>query len=318
MPNFSTKSLIASGSSSSTTRPRIWSRSLYLSCSSTRSGISARQGPHQVAQKFKRMTLPLESASVTGLPSRPVSLNSGAGSGLRTKRTVGCWSCAAVNEGNKQSSCAAMKKRIKPDWRVRLMVSCIGKHSGGTTPRGRLKFLGINLPTIRAERRKFVRGCGPAAKVDCRSLRIVDLQRQHNFFKLAHDFDFVRVLDSRIEIRIGAGDDFQKEFVARSVRIAGVIAVEKSSASRSRASLPPIKGGSLNGCCAEGVRLIERNGKGLTGFARDSRVDNKLESAADESSIGIRVWRNRDSRDECSAGLLCCEFLSRFENRGVF
>src|SRR6266852_5174715 len=236
---------MASCSSSSTTRPRIWRRSLYLSCSSTRSGISARQGPHQVAQKFKRMTLPLESASVTGLPSRPVSLNSGAGSGLRTKRTVGCWSCAAVNEGNKQSSCAAMKKRIKPDWR---------------------------------------------------GLRIVDLQRQHNFFKLAHDFDFVRVLDSRIEIRIGAGDDFQKEFVARSVRIAGVIAVEKSSASRSRASLPPIKGGSLNGCCAEGVRLIERNGKGLTGFARDSRVDNKLESAADESSIGIRVWRNRDSR----------------------
>src|SRR5260370_30810647 len=33
-----------------------------------------------------------------------------------------------------------------------------------------------------------------------------------------------------------SGDDFQKEFVARSVRIAGVIAVEKSSASRSRAS----------------------------------------------------------------------------------
>src|SRR5260370_41390945 len=105
MPNFSTKSLMASGSSSSTTRPRIWRRSLYLFCSSTRSGISARQGPHQVAQKFSRMTLPWESARVTGFPSRLVSLKSGAGSGLRTKRMMG-WleSCAGENEGKKPRS----------------------------------------------------------------------------------------------------------------------------------------------------------------------------------------------------------------------
>src|SRR5216683_139102 len=105
MPKPATKLLMAPISSSSTTRPRIWRRSLYLFCSSTRSGISARQGPHQVAQKFRRMTLPWESARVTGLPSRPVSLKSGAGSGLRTKRMMG-WleSCAGENEGKKPRS----------------------------------------------------------------------------------------------------------------------------------------------------------------------------------------------------------------------
>src|SRR5258708_27871829 len=105
---------------------------------------------------------------------------------------------------------------------------------------------------MRRKKKRWGGGWGTAAKVDCRSLRIVDLQRQHNFFKLAHDFDFVRVLDSRIDIRIGAGDDFQKEFAPHSVRIARVIAVEKSSATRARTSLPPIKCVSLNGCCSEG------------------------------------------------------------------
>src|SRR5258708_23158755 len=96
---------MAAGSASSTTSARIWRRSLYLFCSSTRSGISARQGPHQVAQKFRRMTLPCESARVTGFPSRLVSLKSGAGSGLRAKRMMG-WveSCAGENEGKKQRS----------------------------------------------------------------------------------------------------------------------------------------------------------------------------------------------------------------------
>src|SRR5205823_11556765 len=73
------------------TRPMIWSWSLYLFCSSTRSGISARHGPHHVAQKFRRVTLLLYSARLTGLPSRVSSLKSGAGSGFRTRRIVGCW-----------------------------------------------------------------------------------------------------------------------------------------------------------------------------------------------------------------------------------
>src|SRR6266853_4985570 len=141
MPNFSTKSLMASGSSSSTTKPRIWRRSLYLFCSSTRSGISARQGPHHVAQKFKRITLPRESVSVTGLPSRPLSLNSGAGSGLRTKRIVPCCSCAAKIEGEEQRHSAAARNSTRRRWKLRLMVSSIGEHNRGTTPSGRRKNL---------------------------------------------------------------------------------------------------------------------------------------------------------------------------------
>jgi len=81
---------------------RIWSRSLYLFCSSTRSGISARQGPHQVAQKFKRITFPRESASVTGLPSRPLSLNSGADRGAhKTDRALLVGLLSTTENGNK-------------------------------------------------------------------------------------------------------------------------------------------------------------------------------------------------------------------------
>src|SRR5712691_9103178 len=85
------------------TRPRICKRSLYLFWSATRSGTSAQQGPHQVAQKFRRSTLPREPARVTGFPSKPVNLKSGAVSGLRTKRTVGRRSCAA-STGEKNRS----------------------------------------------------------------------------------------------------------------------------------------------------------------------------------------------------------------------
>src|SRR5260370_16746342 len=59
------------------------------------------------------MTLPLEPASVTGLPSRPVSLKSGAGSGLRTKRMLGCCSWATEKEGRKQRSSEVTTKRTK-------------------------------------------------------------------------------------------------------------------------------------------------------------------------------------------------------------
>jgi len=85
-----------------------------LFCNSMRSGISARQGPHQLAQKFRRMTLPRESASVTGFPSRVVSLKSGAGSGLRTKRMVGWSSWAGEEEGKKQRNNQVRLNRNAP------------------------------------------------------------------------------------------------------------------------------------------------------------------------------------------------------------
>src|SRR5215218_5712179 len=52
------------------------SLSRYFSCSSTKPGISALQGPHHVAQKFNSTTLPLYDASETSLPSRSFSLKS--------------------------------------------------------------------------------------------------------------------------------------------------------------------------------------------------------------------------------------------------
>src|SRR5258708_19110474 len=125
---------MAAGSASSTTSARIWRRSLYLFCSSTRSGISGRQGPHQVAQKFRRMALPCESARVTGFPSRLVSLKSGAGSGLRTKRMMG-WleSCAGENEGKKQRSNEVTRQEKKE----RRVFASKGAKSKKRTPASR-------------------------------------------------------------------------------------------------------------------------------------------------------------------------------------
>ena len=48
-----------------------------------RSGISARQGPHQVAQKLSSTTLPRQSAVDMVLPSRSVTLNAGTPTGSR-------------------------------------------------------------------------------------------------------------------------------------------------------------------------------------------------------------------------------------------
>src|SRR5262249_51222601 len=52
----------------------------------TRSAISARQGPHQVAQKLRSTTLPCAPDNDTGLPSRSLIWKSGAGSGFLTRR----------------------------------------------------------------------------------------------------------------------------------------------------------------------------------------------------------------------------------------
>ena len=118
---------MACGSSSSTTRPMIWSWSLYLFCSSTRSGISARHGPHHVAQKFRRVTLLLYSARLTGLPSRVSSLKSGAGSGFRTRRIVGCWAntgAARTQPSNQATKCGFFRP----------MASLLGKHNDSKKP----------------------------------------------------------------------------------------------------------------------------------------------------------------------------------------
>src|ERR1700739_2864179 len=54
----------------------------YLFCSATKPGISARQGPHHVAQKSRMTTLALKSEEWTVLPSRSLSSQFGAAGAL--------------------------------------------------------------------------------------------------------------------------------------------------------------------------------------------------------------------------------------------
>ena len=48
----------------------------YCFCSSTSDGISARHGPHQVAQKFRTIGFPLNAASFTSTPFMSFSVKS--------------------------------------------------------------------------------------------------------------------------------------------------------------------------------------------------------------------------------------------------
>src|SRR5271167_4588814 len=64
-----------------------------------RTGISARQGGHQVAQKFMKTTLPFHAAVETGLPSRSFTRNAGIGCGWLANRTTCAWSEGAADFG---------------------------------------------------------------------------------------------------------------------------------------------------------------------------------------------------------------------------
>ena len=75
-------------------------------CSSTKPGISALHGPHHVAQKFNRMTLPLYFESETSLSSRSLTTKSsfaGFASAMHAPPSP-CSSLAATASG----SCDAM------------------------------------------------------------------------------------------------------------------------------------------------------------------------------------------------------------------
>src|SRR6188768_1551260 len=60
--------LMSSGESSNDTPMTARRWSLYFSANSTRNGVSALQGGHQVAQKLSRMGRPLNEASETSRP----------------------------------------------------------------------------------------------------------------------------------------------------------------------------------------------------------------------------------------------------------
>src|SRR5580765_1846634 len=66
----------------------ICSRSPYVAWRATRSGISARQGGHHVAQKFTSTTFPRRSVDEIDFPSMSRMATAGAGEGSRNKRSV--------------------------------------------------------------------------------------------------------------------------------------------------------------------------------------------------------------------------------------
>src|SRR6478736_1132612 len=90
--------------------------SLYFSCSSTKPGISALQGPHHVAQKLSNTTLPLNDDNSTSLPSRFFNLKSkfaGFASAMHAGVSAPATSCDAAGvtdagaaAGAGSSSCA--------------------------------------------------------------------------------------------------------------------------------------------------------------------------------------------------------------------
>src|SRR5665213_1797749 len=67
--------------------PRMTSLSRYLSWSAMRSGISARQGGHQVAQKLTRTTLPFQSLDESVWPLMSVTVKAGTCVGSLNRRT---------------------------------------------------------------------------------------------------------------------------------------------------------------------------------------------------------------------------------------
>ena len=149
-------------------------------------------------------------------------------------------------------------------------------------------------------------------------LRRVDLGGGDDFGEVVEDFGGVGGLDAGIGIGIGAGGDLEEELVAGAVGKAGVVAVEFARAHGGGASLDPGESEALDGGGAEGDSVVGGGGESVAGVWRESGVDDELESAADESGIGIGVGRNGDEGDEDGAGLVGGELLLGFGEGGVF
>lgn len=75
-------------------------------------GISSAHGVHHVAQKLRRTTLPLKSASLTARPLGSFSLKAGAGTRPATGRT----SAERVEVMTRQATAVPSANRISDDF----------------------------------------------------------------------------------------------------------------------------------------------------------------------------------------------------------
>src|SRR5437763_206401 len=88
-----------------------------LICSCSSEGISSRHGRHQVAHRLRTSSLPLKSASLTGLPSMSVTPTSGAGcggvAGINSPSLVFSSSAATATEKASRSAIRAVAHRAQ-------------------------------------------------------------------------------------------------------------------------------------------------------------------------------------------------------------
>src|SRR5437660_9825387 len=83
--------------------------SAYSFCSSTKCGISIRQGAHQVAQKFRITILRRKSENFTVLPFKSFSCQPGAGF---PASDVSCARARAVLEQTNPTASRAMRETL--------------------------------------------------------------------------------------------------------------------------------------------------------------------------------------------------------------
>src|ERR1700737_1456706 len=85
----------------------------YCFCSATNSGISSRHGGHQVAQKFTKITFPLQFARDKGAPEISRSGREGAISGFFTKRITGALLSQGAPRGSGAGSALTLNFSIE-------------------------------------------------------------------------------------------------------------------------------------------------------------------------------------------------------------
>jgi hypothetical protein len=146
----------------------------------------------------------------------------------------------------------------------------------------------------------------------------VKLQRGDGFLERAEDFAEIGLSDGNGGAGGGSGNDLKKKFVARSIRIAGVVAVEGGFGG-DEAAVAPVKRDALNDGFVGGAGPIgiRRSDEGAAGLGGGLGIHGKLKMTFGESGVGIGVGGNLDGGDQQGAGLIGLELLLGLEGRTV-